>query len=156
MDLFPGDAPPLLPVLDAVGLLGDDGTRKITTAIERLRARFPQFTWKVCIVNLPAETKLPVFGFWLLNASPLYSESMEERAWTVLLLIDAASGQATVVPGYGADPFLADDEWKGAMSRMTAPWQSGKPVDAILAFFKEAQVRLSHAWKRYGARRSGK
>ncbi len=155
--LFPDDPPPLLPVLDAVGLLSADGERKIGSAVERLRKRFPQFHWKVCIVNLPEGTSLPVFGFWLLNACPLHgAETVDERAWTVLLLINAANGQAAVAPGYGADPFLADEEWKSALSRMAAPWQAGKPVDAILRFLDASRSNLDHAWKRYGARRSGR
>lgn len=156
VDLFPDEAPPLLPVLDAVGLLPEDGIRKITAAMDRVRAGFPQFHWKVCIVNLPAGSSLPVFGFWLLNASPLYTETVDERAWTVLLLINEANGQAAVIPGYGAEPFLADQEWKTTLALMVEPWRSGKPVDAVLQFFKGAQGSLKHAWKRYGARRSGK
>lgn len=156
LELFPDDPPPLLPVLDAVGLLPKDGVRKICSAVNRLRAHFPQFQWKVCIVNLPAGSSLPIFGFWLLNASPLYGETADERAWTVLLLINEANGQAAVIPGYGAEPFLADDEWKGALSLMAEPWQSGKPVEAILRFFKGARANLDHARKRYGARRSGR
>lgn len=157
LDLFPDDPPPLLPVLDAVGLLPEDGVRKIGSAVERLRRRFPQFHWKICIVNLPAGSSLPVFGFWLLNTSPLHDkETGVDRAWTILLLINAASGQAAVIPGYGADPFLADDEWKSALSHMAGPWRSGKPVEAILCFFKGARASLDHAWKRYGARRSGR
>jgi hypothetical protein len=157
LDLYPDDPPPLLPVLDAVGLLNESDIRKIGSARESLRRRFPQFHWRICLVNLPADASLPVFGFWLLNACPMHDgESVEDRAWTILLLIDDASGEAAVIPGYGAEPFVSDDEWKSVLAPMSAPWRAGKPADAIVCYFREARTRLDLAWKRFGSRRNGR
>lgn len=153
LDLFPHDAPPLLPVLDAVGLLDDSGTRRVEAAREKLKRRFPQFDWRVCIVHLPEETSLPVFGFWLLNACPLGAkEDVESRAWTVLLLINAGTGKAAVIPGYAAEPYLSNEEWKAALAAMDEPWNAKKPVEAILRFFDDSRRQLNRAWKRYGSR----
>ena len=107
--MFSEEAPPLLPVLDAAGIWSSADIRRIESAREKLRRRFPQIQWRVCTVDLAEGTKLPVFGFWLLNAGERYvGETDNDRAWTILLLIDAASGQAAVVPGYGAERCLDD------------------------------------------------
>ncbi len=155
--LFPDPPPPLLPILDAAGLLRDGDLRKIQLERDSLRRRFPQFHWRICTVSLPDGTGLPVFGFWLLNACPLHeSETAEDRAATFLLLVDAASGQAAVIPGYAAEPYLSDDDWKIVLTAMTAPWQAGNPAEAIVAFFKASRRHLDAAWKRYGAPHSSR
>ncbi|MES2438844.1 MAG: hypothetical protein V4584_07250 [Verrucomicrobiota bacterium] len=155
--LFPHDPPPLLPILDAVGLLKEHDIHKIEVARENLRRRFPQFRWKICIVTLPRETSLSVFGFWLLNVCPLHDqETPQERAWTILLLLNPSTAQAAVIPGYAAEPFLSDDEWKAILSDMRKPWSLAKPAEDIVRFFKNSRRHLNVAWKRYGTRKSGR
>lgn len=157
MAMFPGEPPPLLSVLDAPGILNESDLRKIDGEVNGLSRRFPQFHWKICIVNLPPEKPLPVFGLWLLNACPLQgSETPVSRAWTVLLLINAATGQAAAIPGYAAEPYVSDEEWKTILATMHGPWQAGKPADAIIGFLQSTRRHLNHAWKRYGARRSSR
>ena len=137
MEIFPDPPPPLLPILDAAGLFNDRDLRKIESARSAMHARFPQFRWKICSLFLPPEKRLPLFGFWLLNVCPFHGdETDEERAWTVLLLINAANGQVAAVPGYAAEPFLSDDE-----SRPMAHTSSRSPALAtISARFTTPQV----------------
>lgn len=157
MTMFSDFPPPLLPILDAVGALSESDVRSVGAARDNLRRRFPQFHWRICIVDLPSDTSLPLFGFWLLNACPLDgSETIEDRAWTVLLLINAASGQAAAIPGYAAEPYVSDDEWKSILTTMAEPWQQWKVAEAIIRFFKTSRSHLDCAWKRYGARRSSR
>jgi len=153
LELFPHSAPPLLPVLDAVGLLDDPAVRKVEAARDKLRKKFPQFHWKVCVVHLPEGIALPVFGFWLLNASPFQpKETLEDRAWTVLLLINSGTGDAAVVPGYAAEPYLSNDEWKVPLEAMKEKWREKNATEAIVNFFKSSRLQLDRAWRRYGAR----
>ncbi len=153
--MFPDPPPPLLPLLDAAGLLKADDIRKIETARDRLRRRFPQFHWRICTVSLPVDTRLSLFGFWLLNVCPLYDqETLADRNSTVLLLINADTGQAAVVPGYAVEPFLSDEEWKAILRTMIEPWKSGNPSAAILQFFKSSRRHLDLSWKRFGTRHS--
>lgn len=108
-------------------------------------------------MSLPPETKLPLFGFWLLNACPLHEkETSEERAWTVLLLIDVASGRAAAVPGYAAESCINDDDWQKALSSMGHRWESGNTADAVVEFFKSSRSHLDESWKRDGSRRANK
>lgn len=155
MRIFSDSPPPLLPILDAAGIFKNKDIRRIEAGRDALHRRFPQFQWRICTVCLPAETSLPLFGFWLLNACPFHEkETSEERAWTVLLLINADSGQAAVVTGYAAEPFLSDDEWKTLLAAMGEPWSAGMPADAILRFFQLSREELNRACKRYGSRRA--
>lgn len=153
MAMFPGEPPPLLPILDASGILTESDQVKISAACAVLKKRFPQFQWCVYTVSLPPESNLSLFGFWLLNACPLDAkETADERAWTVLLLINSGTGQAAAVPGYAAEPFLSDDEWKSILSGMTSVWRQGKAGDAVIRYFTDMRKQLERAWKRFGAR----
>ncbi len=155
MEMFPGRPPPLLPLLDAAGLWNAAETHRIETAAGKLRRRFPQFHFHVCSVMLPAETSLPAFGFWLLNTSPFYvNETAEDRAWAVLLLINAGTGKAAVVPGYSAERWLGDDDWTTILGSMAASWRASKPTESVIRFFETATTLLARAWKLRGARPS--
>lgn len=149
--MFSNTPPPLLPVLDAAGILKESDLLKIESARDSLRGRFPQFHWRVCTVVLPPESSLSLFGFWMLNACPLLDEeTLENRASTVLLLINADSGQVAAVPGYAVESYLSDDTWKLILASMAEPWRSGKPSEAIVRFFTSTRSHLESAWKRYG------
>jgi RNA polymerase subunit RPABC4/transcription elongation factor Spt4 len=152
MAIFPDAPPPLQPILDAVGLIAQGELRTIERARKKVTRRFPQFQWRVCIVCLPQETSLPLFGFWLLNSCPLHeSETAEQRLWTVLLLINVDTGNAAVTTGYAAEPCVSDDEWKSVLSDMAKPWRAGKTTAAICEFFKSSQRRLERNWNRFGS-----
>jgi len=144
-----------MPLFDAAELWNAADVRKIETAREKLRRRFPQFHFHVCTVMLPEETSLPVFGFWLLNVCPFYvNETAEDRSWTILLLINARTGKCAVIPGYSAEPWISDDNWIRILSLMAAPWKAGKTADAVVRYFETAGLALGHVWKTRGLRRS--
>ena len=149
------DPPPLLPVLDAAELWSGSDLKRIETAREKLRRAFPQFHFHICSVMLPEGAKLPLFGFWLLNVCPFYvNETAADRAWSVLLLIDARSGSMAVVPGYSAERWLTDEDWSKALWSMAPRWKAGRSSDAVIRFLETAGTFLGQAWKARGSRRS--
>ena len=153
--MFPDPAPPLLPVLDAANLFSDADLRKIEAARKSISRRFPQFQWRICSISLPPETSLPVFGFWLLNACPLHDgETARQRASTILLLINARTGQAAIIPGYGAEAWLSDFDWRAILKTMAGPWREKNMSDLILRFFKSSRDSLEISWKRCGSGKS--
>jgi hypothetical protein len=157
MTMFPDPPPPLLPLLDAASLWDAVDTRRIETAREKLRRCFPQFHFHVCTVMLPEDIRLPVFGFWLLNACPFYvNETAEDRAWTVLLLIDAGTGKCAVIPGYSAEQWLSDDDLAKVLSSMAPAWKAGESAAAVIRYFETCSTFLEHVWKLRGLRRSKK
>lgn len=155
MAMFGDRPPPLLPLLDAAGIWKAEDDRRFEHAGAKLRRRFPQFRIRICTVMLAAETSLPLFGFWLLNACPFdVNETAEDRAWAVLLLIDARNGRIAVVPGYSAERCLGDEHWLKALSSMAASWKKGATADAVICFFEKCSVLLDQSWKLRGRRQS--
>lgn len=149
--MFPDSPPPLLPILDAANLFNEADLHKIEAARKSISRRFPQFQWRICSVSLAHETSLPLFGFWLLNACPLNDgETARQRASTILLLINARSGQAAVIPGYAAEPYLSDYDWMAILKTMVEPWRTKNRADLIIRFFKCSRHHLELAWNRCG------
>jgi TPM domain len=143
-----------LMILDAAGIFPERDVWKIEAARDKLSRRFPQFHWRVCTVVVPLETNLSVFGFWLLNVCPLNGqETAADRAATVLLLINAGTGQVAAIPGYAVESILSDENWKAILATMAGPWQDGQPVEAVIRFFKSTRIHLERLWKNHGMRR---
>ena len=157
MKMFPGPVSPLLPVFDAAGLWSSAELKAIELSVRNATRRYPQFKWHIYSVVLPQETSLPVFGFWLLNACSYYvGETAEDRAWSVLLLIDGGSGKAAVVPGYSAERCLGDGDWCKALSSMEGRWREGRIGDAVARFVENSMLALDRSWKIRGAGRKGR
>lgn len=148
MAMFPTTAPPLLPVLDAAGLWSRGDRAAIQRGISRLSRRFPQFRWRVCAVHLPPDQRIRLFGFWLINASPLDpDETAEDRAWTVLLVINTANHRAAAIPGYAAELWFPDDRLQKAMESMKSDWRDGRHGKAVRAFLKTIGTHLETTWR---------
>jgi hypothetical protein len=155
MDMFPDSPPPLLPVLDAAAVWNTAEIQEIEEARRKLLKIFPQFRVNVWSVDLPPDTALPVFGFWLINACPLdKEESAEDRAWTVLLLINAGTGQAAAIPGYSAERILTDSDWKKILTSMAVEWKSGQRGAAVISFFENCAGFLNDAWNTHSRHRT--
>lgn len=149
LDMFGDNPPPLLPILDVADIWGEKDQRMIKAAVAHFNRRFPQIHWRICGVALGAEMSLPLFGFWLLNASPLADEETDDdRNWTVLLLVDAETRRASVTLGYRAEVWLSDDMWEKALAETKEPFRMGKPGLAVSAFLKASLLLFEKAWHR--------
>ncbi|MGJ8633656.1 MAG: TPM domain-containing protein [Luteolibacter sp.] len=149
LDMFGDNPPPLLPILDVTDLWNKKEEKQIKSAVASFQKRFPQIRWRVCSVALGPEVHLPVFGFWLMNVCPLMpEETAEDREWTVLLLVEANSGRASVTTGYSAEVWLSDEMWEKALAEMGEPFRRGHPDQAVVNFMKTARELMEKAWKR--------
>lgn len=147
--MFGDSPPPLLPILDVADLWDAKAQRKITEEVRAFGKRFPQLRWRICSVALGAEVSLPLFGFWLMNASPLIpGESAEDREWAILLLVDSNSGRASVTAGYQAEVWLSDEMWAKALAETAEPLRTGHPDRAVVLFLRKAKHLFESAWKR--------
>lgn len=143
IDIFGESPPPLLPILDAVGILTPPEKKKITKHLATFNKRFPQFHWKICIVNLPPESRPSLFGFWLMNVCPLVEdETWKDREWTVLLLIDHQNQTASIIPGYQSEVWLSDEHWEKALISMEPHFSEGHIPKAIRAFTRTTKTLL--------------
>lgn len=149
LDMFGDEVPPLLPMLDVANIWDEKDQCAIKAAVARFNRRFPQIQWRICGVALGPEISLPLFGFWLLNASPLAAEeTADDRTWTVLLLMDSNTGRASVTAGYRAEIWLSDDMWERALSEIKQPFRAGNPGLAVSNFLKASQALFEKAWHR--------
>lgn len=149
LDMFGDDPPPLLPILDVANIWDEKDQRAIKAAVARFNRRFPQIRWCICGVALGSEISLPLFGFWLLNASPLAEqETADDRSWTLLLLMDSDTRRACVTAGYRAEVWLSDDMWEKALAETKEPFRTGNPGLAVSAFLKSSQALFEKAWHR--------
>jgi len=155
MEMFPGTPPALVPIGDFANLWNPSDLKKIAAAQEKIQRRFPQFHWKIYSLHLPPETNLNLFGFWMLNTTPLGPEETENhRIWTILLLFNATDGKVTVSPGYAAENWLAQDEWQHALLHMKRPWLANKKGDAVAAFFTLTCDLFHKALRRHSSNKS--
>jgi len=143
---FPLPLPPLQMVFDAADLWSDSENDKIRSRLEKLQKRFPQIQWSLYSMDAGDVPNLRLFGFWLLNASPLAEgETEEQRAWTILVVFNGASGKVALVPGYGVEPWVPDHEWQRALSEMSEGWNQGKRWLGLKRFFDSAEKALYQA-----------
>ncbi|MBK1884319.1 hypothetical protein JIN85_18010 [Luteolibacter pohnpeiensis] len=149
MEVFAGTPPPLPPILDVASVWSPAELRSIASAQRKIAKRFPQFIWKICTVELDPTQSLDIFSFWMFNAAPLTGdETAEQRAWTVLLIIDAANHKATVTPGYSAEPWLSEQEWRQGLLQMREQWERGKTAGAVAKYLSTTQQLLEKSWQR--------
>lgn len=145
MRIFPFGAPPLERVGDHAGIFGQGERRWLEGVIDSFERHFPQIHWRLATVKLNDPGQLGLFGFWLLNVSPTPADERDgERAWTVLLLIEAEGGVA-MVPGYAVEPWLSPDAWETLLGDFSIELRHSRTA-AIEGFFKGAMERLHRSW----------
>jgi len=148
MGMFPGNPPPLLPILDVANVWNAADVKLIENACASFRKKFPQFHWRFAAVDMPPTIPLNILGFWLLNAATLLPpETQHDRAWTVLLILNRTNGNAAVIPGYAAEPWITDLGWRDILRSMREPWRMGDSGKAVVAFLSAAQKALEREWK---------
>lgn len=152
MRMFAGAPPEITTVNDQADLFDSAALKTIERSRKRLAKRFPQFRWRLCTTNLPAETNLRLYGFWMLNVAPIRpDESESDRQWTVLLLINAAANRAAVVPGYAAEPWLGNDQWDKALARMVPAWKVEDFGKAVAEYYDAVRSMLENSWRHAAA-----
>lgn len=147
--MFPLPLPPLQMVFDAADLWTTAEIGKMKKRLDRMQRRFPQIHWSIYSVDAGDVPNLRLFGFWLLNASPLAEGETEElRSWTILVIFNGASGKVALVPGYAAEPWVSDDQWQRALAEMSESWQAGKRWAGLKRFFDASEKALRQAHSR--------
>ncbi len=149
LDRFGDSPPPLSPILDVTNLWSESEEIAIHQASKNFRKEFPQIHWKVCAISPGSEPDLPLFAFWLFNASPLAAEeSIAERQWSALLLINSATNEAHICTGYLLEPWLSEEMLNRALKETTKHLATNKPGKAVTAVFRSVQKSLRGSWHR--------
>jgi hypothetical protein len=129
-----GDADVRLPLLaDRAGLLRREDRVRVTAAMERMQARFPQLFVAVHTGPCGGPAAIRQFGLWLLNHAAfedLAADKPNEAG--ILLTLDPETRSAGIVFGYLLDPFLDDADTFACLSRAHAYWLEGRHAEGIL------------------------
>lgn len=91
-------------------LVGDFFGKRSHSILGKLETIFPEVGVYVVVASLGDGVECREFAFWLFNAAPFgEGDSAIKRQGGVMLLIDTKGGKATVVTGYGIEPYLNPD-----------------------------------------------
>jgi len=145
---FPFDPPVMELMMDNVGVADDKLRSDLERAVGKVVRKFPQLGFYFCFVEMDDPVKLPEFGFWLMNASLLQDGQVEEdRAWSLLLLIDVKRGLVSFTPGYAIEAFIEDSKWEESIRQISEDLASGDFRSGLLKYVKNADQLLQQTAK---------
>lgn len=139
-----GAVPPVQKgICDQSGVLSSKDRNQISAALAHLEKRFPQVGFTVLIDAVKPEVPLHLYAFWIFNRSTVCA-SVATGAVNrdILLTIDAPGRRASLIIGYGLEPFMS-------AHHLTDTLESARPLlveeqfaPAILAILQRLQEHL--------------
>lgn len=134
--------------MDNAGIADEKLLDDLSRAVDKLISRFPQLGMYFCTVEMDDPTNLAEFGFWMMNACRLQEGQVEnDRAWSILLLIDVKRGLLSVTPGYAIEAFVEDSGWEDALKGISEDLAAGDYRSALLDYVKNAELLLRESAK---------
>lgn len=137
--------PPALhrPITDTAGLLGAFARRRAAHVITEVERRFPQLSIAVVLTQVPPQTPLPLYAFWLFNRGTL-SSAVEKGGDNrlVMLLIDTGSDRASAMVGYGLEPFMQEIQLQSCLQAAEQPLRRRRFAPAVESFARELDRQL--------------
>lgn len=106
--------------------------------LERLAQNLSPFFLSIYIDSGLDGISLPTMGFWLLNRAQFFQAEPRrhttDNASGLLLLIDAATGLASLSLGYRAEQVISHERANKILSLSARPWQQGHYVRSLDKF----------------------
>ncbi len=123
-----GAVPRLNPVVaDTTGELGRGVSGKINKRILSLQRRFPQLVVQLVMHKFPKEHPFSMHAFWLFNAAAIAGEGKRgNKNHAIMIVVDPARTEATIVVGYGLEPILRQEALNHLLEMSGPAFQSGK------------------------------
>jgi uncharacterized membrane protein YgcG len=123
--------PPL--VADSCRVLKASEAARLRRRIDSIHSRFPQLVLQVVLHRFPAEHPFALHVFWLFNAAALAGDSRRGREnHALMLVIDPDRAESAIIPGYGLEPFLANDALDHLLELAGPAWASGRWADGVM------------------------
>ena len=142
-EVFGGDAVLLERVTDAAGVLSATDMERVTLALAKFEAQFPQLFAAVYCGALPVQTSLRQFGFWLLNRAAVPDlDATRANENGALLVVDVHGRSATVVPGYFLECYLNERDLLRVLEAGRKSYQRGLWADGLCASLRELTTRV--------------
>ena len=136
--IFPYDPPPMEPFMDHLNSFTEEQIMAIMSEFSPLTKKYPQIKIALCNLNLISTTDPRVFGFWMLNRSPLgEGETGDDRANTILIVIDRENLRLSASVGLAIEPYLPTSDLSRALERSYRHWIYNDPTDGAAIFANE-------------------
>lgn len=128
-----------------------DSTRQLTIAqqkeiqkhILRIRTKYPQLFVQVFLHSFPPPHPFRTQVFWLFNASGFSGDTRRgPNNHTLLIAIDPVRREASLMPGYGLEPFLDEETMTKLLDSAQTHWQRGDWPAGILSLLNTLDTHL--------------
>lgn len=141
--IFPYAPPPMDPLMDHLQTFSEEQREGILSEFALLTQKFPQISIALCNLNLISTTDPRVFGFWMLNRSPLgKDETAEQRTFTMLIVIDQENQRLSASAGLALEPFLPSTEISRALEHSFRHWFYNDPIEGAQILTQELHQAL--------------
>jgi uncharacterized membrane protein YgcG len=138
-------------VSDLAGLFRPRDARRIADASARLHERFPQVTCSIVTTSLEPSQPLTAYAFWLFNRGGIFRDKQRgSKSRGILLALDAANGRASLMIGYGLEPFVSHQDLREIIDASAPHFAREFWVDGIVTVLAAATARLSEIVARVG------
>jgi uncharacterized membrane protein YgcG len=153
---FYGVMPRLTPGLsDLAGLFRPRDVRRLHDATARLRDRFPQVTISVVTTTLEPTQPLTAYAFWIFNRGGICLDlARGGKSRDLLLTLDAANARASLMIGYGLEPFVSQTLLQDIVNQGAPHFARDRWIDGVVTVIDAATRTLSDVFngleKTYG------
>jgi uncharacterized membrane protein YgcG len=104
------------PLTDSTLTLSKLRQRRLLRLLHLFQAKFPQSSLSVFLTELPVDTAIGEYTFWLANRARFSTiESTEENNFDLLLAVDRGAGAAGLTVGYGLERQVTEDDLGAAL-----------------------------------------
>ena len=142
---FPFAPPEIERIIDPEEAFTARDRRLVEKAVARFERHFPGIRVAVHPTRLPEGADVREFGFWLFNQAPLAEgEAPEDRAGTLLLILDRHNRQAGLTVGYELDPFIGDDTGNRCLAAGKKDFEASDYGRGVVAFLGRLDELLAH------------
>lgn len=131
---FFGVMPRLDPgISDLAGLFRPRDARRIQDATARLHDRFPQVTFSIVTTTLEPAQPLTAYAFWVFNRGGICVDlARGGKSRDLLLTLDAANARASLMIGYGLEPFVSQASLQDIVNQGAPHFARDHWVDGIV------------------------
>jgi hypothetical protein len=126
--------------------LHNGSAKRVKAAIHRLHKRFPQITMQVTLRGFPAEHPFDLHIFWLFNEVMISGEgSKGGDNRSILLAVDPTRAEASLMVGYGLEPFLGQNAMDHLLTLAGPMLQRREWMEGILTILEGLERLLESA-----------
>jgi len=140
---------------DLAGLFRPRDARRIADATARLRDHFPQVSMSIVTTRLEPAQPLTAYAFWVFNRGGICRDlSRGGKSRDLLLTLDAANARASLMVGYGLEPFVPRESLQDIVNQGAPHFARDRWVDGVVAVVDAATRTLQQVFagleKTYG------